>query len=224
MAEQPSPELSTAQIEQTIRRLRDVISARVIADGPGAIQEIHVLVDTVRNAKQLARDIESALISELGVRIDHRKISIAQIRGAERPAVENRIRLQNLAFQVDRRRAEARVTLSRGEESFTGVANAAAGHYDRPRLAALATIGSLEGCLRGSVGEDDDCPRLSLEEVVTTHSVGDQAFVLVLIKLIEARGEESLLGAAMVRDDPCWAAACATLDAVNRRLNAVIEA
>jgi len=223
MAEQPSPELSTGLIEQTIRRLRDVISARVIADGPEAIQEIHVLVDTVRNAKQLARDIESALISELGVRIDHRKISIAQIRGAERPAVENRVRLQNLAFQVDRRRAEARVTLSRGEESFTGVANAAAGHYDRPRLAALATIGSLEGCLRGSIAEED-CPRLSLEEVVTTNSVGDQAFVLVLVKLIEARGEESLLGAAMVRDDPCWAAACATLDAVNRRLNAVIEA
>src|SRR5881296_2922362 len=44
----------------------------------GEISEIHVLAQTDIPPKQVVRNIESALMAQLGVRIDHRKISVAQ--------------------------------------------------------------------------------------------------------------------------------------------------
>ena len=69
---------AVADIEGTLSRLRGVVSARLVRDERGEIQEVHVLADALRHPKQIGRDIESALFSEFGIRIDHRKISIAQ--------------------------------------------------------------------------------------------------------------------------------------------------
>jgi len=71
--------VSIDEIESVIRQLRDVLSARVVADQRGAIQEIHVLISGSRNPKQTVRDIESAVMARLGVSVDHRKVSVAQI-------------------------------------------------------------------------------------------------------------------------------------------------
>ena len=68
---------AVVEIEGTLSRLRGILSARVVRDERGEIQEVHVLADEGRHPKQISRDIESALFSEFGIRIDHRKISIA---------------------------------------------------------------------------------------------------------------------------------------------------
>jgi hypothetical protein len=54
-----------------------VISARIIAGDSGAIDQIHVLTTAELTPKQMVRNIESALIAHLAMRIDHRKISVA---------------------------------------------------------------------------------------------------------------------------------------------------
>jgi hypothetical protein len=54
-----------------------VISARIIAGDSGAIDQIHVLTTSELTPKQMVRNIESALIAHLAMRIDHRKISVA---------------------------------------------------------------------------------------------------------------------------------------------------
>ncbi len=66
-------------VEQALEGLRDVKSAKIVADGAGGILAVHVVSSSDRAAKLVARDVESVLVAKLGLAIDHRKISIAQV-------------------------------------------------------------------------------------------------------------------------------------------------
>ena len=44
----------------------------------GEVSEVHILAQAGLQPKQLVRNIESALLAQLGLKVDHRKISIAQ--------------------------------------------------------------------------------------------------------------------------------------------------
>ena len=65
------------QAEDLIRTLPGVVSVRVVDDPDGSIQEVHILTTSEISAKQTVRNVESALLAHLGVRIDHRRISVA---------------------------------------------------------------------------------------------------------------------------------------------------
>ena len=54
-----------------------MISVRIVPGDSGAIDEIHVLTTDQVPPKNTVRNIESALIAQLGLRVNHRKISIA---------------------------------------------------------------------------------------------------------------------------------------------------
>jgi len=69
--------LPIKRAEELILTLPGVISARIIAGDSGAIEQIHVLTTLELTPKQMVRNIESALIAHLAMRIDHRKISVA---------------------------------------------------------------------------------------------------------------------------------------------------
>jgi len=69
--------------------LPGVIAARIIASDNGAVDEIHVLTTSEVTPKQTVRNIESALIAHLGMRVDHRKISVATTLETQ-PAKEQR--------------------------------------------------------------------------------------------------------------------------------------
>ena len=69
--------LPIRRAEELILTLPGVISARIIAGDSGAIDQIHVLTTAELTPKQMVRNIESALIAHLAMRIDHRKISVA---------------------------------------------------------------------------------------------------------------------------------------------------
>ena len=69
--------LPIKRAEELILTLPGVISARIIAGDSGAIDQIHVLTTSELTPKQMVRNIESALIAHLAMRIDHRKMSVA---------------------------------------------------------------------------------------------------------------------------------------------------
>src|SRR6476620_7535492 len=69
--------LPIKRAEELILTLPGVISARIIAGDSGAIDQIHVLTTSELTPKQMVRNIESALVAHLSMRIDHRKISVA---------------------------------------------------------------------------------------------------------------------------------------------------
>src|SRR6187455_1007110 len=69
--------LPIKRAEELLQTLPGVIAARIIASETGAVDEIHVLTSAEVTPKQTVRNIESALIAHLGMRVDHRKISVA---------------------------------------------------------------------------------------------------------------------------------------------------
>lgn len=69
--------LPIRRAEELIATLPGVLSVRIVPSDAGAIDEVHVLTTDAVAPKQTVRNIESALIAELGLRVNHRKISIA---------------------------------------------------------------------------------------------------------------------------------------------------
>jgi hypothetical protein len=205
--------------ETTISRLRGVVSARVVTDERGFITEVHVTADQSRHPKQLSRDIESTLFSELGIRIDHRKISIAQVRGGDEPALDSRLKFLSIDYSLDRTTARARVSLGRGDDSYTGAASMPVGaELDQEHLVARAGLGAIEEFLRSN--SLNGVPGLELRDFTRSQANGQQC-IMVTVRILGERQSEDLLGSALVRDDPWKAAALAVLDALNRRLPAL---
>lgn len=69
-----------AIVEEMIRALTGVVSARVMARDDGHLTEIHVLAGAEIQPKQVVRNVESALRAGLGLEIDRRIVSVAQLR------------------------------------------------------------------------------------------------------------------------------------------------
>ena len=74
---QPDP-WGMKRVENLITGLTGVLSARVVVTPLGEVSEVHVLTKSDVQPKQVVRNIESALMAQLGFKIDHRKISVAQ--------------------------------------------------------------------------------------------------------------------------------------------------
>ncbi len=73
-----------AQAEELLATLPGVVSVRIEATGAGDIIAIHVLTSVEVAPKQTVRNIESALLAHLGLRVDHRKVSVATTVDAPR--------------------------------------------------------------------------------------------------------------------------------------------
>lgn len=92
--------------ENLLTSLQGVLSARVVVSPIGEVTEIHVLAQSGISPKQIVRNVESALLAHLGLKVDHRKISVAQtaevrpIEALEGTAVKQEARRRGLLFQT----------------------------------------------------------------------------------------------------------------------------
>ncbi len=81
--------LPLRRAEELISTLPGVLSVRIVPGDTGAVGEIHVLTTNEVAPKNMVRNIESALMAQLDLRIDHRKVSIAQsldpVRASDQP-------------------------------------------------------------------------------------------------------------------------------------------
>jgi hypothetical protein len=210
--------------ENLLTTLEGVLSARVVTTPLGEVSEIHVLAQAGLQPKQLVRNIESALLAHLGLKVDHRKISIAQtaevkpIETLERSVVRERalqrgVLFENLAVQAGQRplRVTMAVTLSIGGRQETAVEETP----DTPR-------GRVEGAARATVAV--------LERLVERHSLvietvqlvetQDRSVVFVAVQGMGGRDAVLLTGTAEIRQSPERAAVFAVLDATNRWVDA----
>jgi hypothetical protein len=69
--------LPIQRAEELLGTLPGVISVRIVASPTGAVEEIHLLTTTEFAPKQTVRNVESALMAHLGMRVSHKKISVA---------------------------------------------------------------------------------------------------------------------------------------------------
>ncbi|MGH9421712.1 MAG: hypothetical protein ACRD3J_17170, partial [Thermoanaerobaculia bacterium] len=107
--------LPIKRAEELILTLPGVISARIIAGDSGAIDQIHVLTTSELTPKQMVRNIESALIAHLAMRIDHRKISVATTSETKPKLLEPDSRPQPAPVQAARDVQERKADPERDE-------------------------------------------------------------------------------------------------------------
>jgi hypothetical protein len=86
-AKKPAPSGSDA--EALLASLAGVLSAHVVTGTDGRIIEIHILSAAELHPKQVVRNVESALSAGLGIEIDRRIVSVAQVRSATSEAGSN---------------------------------------------------------------------------------------------------------------------------------------
>jgi hypothetical protein len=215
MRTEQEPAATISQIESTIRRLRSVISARVRGNERGEIEEIHVVSDDSRHPKQVGRDIESLLLSELGMHVDHRKISIAQLRESSALEPEGRLKFLNIDLSIDRSDTAIKVNLGTGSDVFSG-----ASHSGRNESQLEAVAGATAAAIREFLTCTGELtvPKLEVRQVIRNVLPGSGEIITVAVALISPRGEEVLVGSSLVREAGWQAAAYATLDALNRKL------
>jgi hypothetical protein len=148
--------------EHLLAGLEGVDAIKLVPDGKGGVQEIHVLSSSGLGAKQIVRNIESALMAEFSIEIDHRKISVAQVQAVDIPRAEPQpVHSPSLAaavaetagrevllhtFDVERRGGQAicRVKLHKGESEHVGEAEGADYATVRLEVAASAVLRALE--------------------------------------------------------------------------------
>ena len=220
--------------EELLSSLPGVVSARIVADDAGAVREIHVLTSLEVPPKQTVRNIESALIAHLGMRVDHRKISVAtttatatarprpalDIGGSDAPAAEaaagpaaagRRIYFDDVEVVRSRARGvTCRVTLRKGDASFTGEAEGMEHERARVELAARATLEAIAAA-EGLQG------LLALEGVQRIAAFGRE-FAFVAVTARQQRLTAMLTGTCEVHESLETAGALAVLDATNRWL------
>lgn len=206
--------------ENLITTLAGVLSARVVVTPVGEVSEIHVLTTNAVQAKQVVRNIESALMAHLGLKIDHRKISVAQtadvrpIETLEEEAVRARANKRVVVFRnldvrpADRpQRVVMRVKLAfndreaEAEEVGTDTA--------RNRLEAAARAAA--ACLDQLLPDNS----IALEGAVLVEAF-EHHFVLVAVHGLGGREAQLLTGTCEVRESAERAAVLAVLDATNR--------
>lgn len=205
-------QVSATDIESVIRTLTNVISARVVTSKTGVIEEIHLLTDSGRAPKQMVRDVESALMAQFNIELDHKKVSVAQTQNGKRLKFsDSRLRFSDVSISLNGVKAEAIVRLKSNEEIYEGKATGHSSSHSQLRLVATATLRAIENC-HGSDGS------LVLEDLTSSVALSGRNIVVVYISVITSRDEDALTGSAIVKQDLWKAVVNATLDAVNRRL------
>jgi hypothetical protein len=206
------------EIEEALSQVAEIRAARIVSSDEGVIQEIHVLALPSKSPKQLVRDIESTIMAQFGITIDHKKVSIAQLgresvqMADETAAVTGppRARIHAVNSEVIGLRAVSSVVLDLGSEQYTGVAEGPASATSRLRLVAQATLNAVEQYSEDGFG-------FALEDVAIV-ALGREKVAVACIVLVTPLGEQALAGSALARHSENDSIVRATLDAINRRL------
>jgi len=206
--------------ENLLTSLEGGLSARVVTTPLGEVSEVHILAQSGLSPKQIVRNVESALLAQLGLKVDHRKISIAQtadvrpIEALEHSAVRERslqraVLFEDLTLAPGRRphRINLTVSLSYLGQQETAEAESSDTPRSRVEAAARATITVLDRLLEDS--------SIALEGAKIVQAF-DREFVFVAVQGLGGRETLLMTGSAEIRESAERSAVLAVLDATNR--------
>ena len=198
------------KIKRAIASLPDVQSCNVEFNPDGSISAIHLVSSTKRSPKQIVRDVESVLLADFEIKIDHRKVSIARVedKAARRAERHLRPKLVAIKLAISGGKGSVEVVLERAGFTVTGEAGGVAERGGNLRLVARATFRALEKM----VGLE---AALELLDVIRIQS-GERKAVVVLAGFASPSEVRPLAGCVQFHDDEQKAVALAALDASNR--------
>lgn len=221
----PAP---VSDVEQLLNSLTGVVSAHVVANNDGKIVEIHILSTPEIQAKRVVRNVESALTAGLGIEIDRRIVSVAQIDDdatatseTQSPAMDPDVavgpsfdrpgrRFEFVRYSARReiaRESSCEVVLRSGGGEYIGNGSGSDTFKGRAEAAARAVFEALADA-RGDY-------ELAMEAATIVDTQG-QSFVIVSGRALLGRDRIALAGAARLVRSPEEAAILAALHATNR--------
>jgi len=179
-----------------------VISVKVIEEG-GQPREIHVIADPSRNPKQIVRDIETVALASLGMKLDRRIISIAQLSQGRFPGAEV-YEITSLEVKNLERKKQVKVTITNTAEdtTMTGEVVGAGTSTNLPKLVGEAVVEAF-----------NPDASVSIDDVQRVYLAGKE-YVLVHITISEDGRERVEVGVAPIEGDFLKAVALATLKVV----------
>lgn len=218
--------------ERLLNSLNGVVSARMVAEPGGQIEEIHLVTTREVSPKQTVRNVESALLAQLDITVDHRKISVAQTSASDAEDAQEAVSRSNggpggaranrvvfLGHEIEnerRHRVRARIKIEWKGERFSGEASGTDLPRSRLDIVASAVLQGLESILlRSDEAEARDVAALALDGVKVTKAF-DRSYVLVGVHAIHGREAKVLCGSAPVDDVVERAVVLATLQAADR--------
>lgn len=234
--------LPIKRAEELILTLPGVVSAKIIESESGAVEQIHVLTTAELTPKQVVRNIESALMAHLAMRVDHRKISVAITseakakpmpahptparqfvvgagatpEGGVRRYTARRLYFEDVEVRGSRSKGvSCRVTLRKGEASYIGEAHGIEGDRSRLDLAARAAVFAI-GSAEGREGQ------LAVEGVKVMEAF-DREYVFVGVTVRNGRDSQLLVGNCEIKGSAETASALAVLSATNRWVDQAAE-
>lgn len=213
--------VSVSEIEELIKKLPTVLGCAVAVTDWGAIEEVHVLTTLERSPKQIVRDVESALVARWGLRVDHKRISVAQIEHEDGQhsltpldrliVAEYHVELDTVKGIVD---ANVAIHWSKDpEELFRGQWTGRyvpSQYYQVTAWATVEAVNQIPQVVRPFV----------LSDLKTLTLAGRTVVAVAVSRYDDRQREEVLVGTAPDRGDGQGASVRAVLNAVNRRLGA----
>lgn len=210
-----------SQYEEMLRGIPDVVSARVLLDGEGKINQIRILAGAERKSEDIVADVVTGLKEHFGIELEPKKIQITHLQepvtaGGETASAASgeRPRFVGLNMSSKGNKLEVRVELASRGKILTGIAVGPASARNRRRLIAQAMLSALES-------ESQSGYSFILEDLTVVTLAGKQV-ALVAVSLLSPLGEEFLTGSAVVDEEEPEAIVKATLDAINRRLSVLM--
>ena len=206
-------------VAAALRGVPGVAAASVDPDASGGVDCLRLRLAADADARGVAQAASQLVHERFGTRLHHDQVVIVKDALPEAAAVpaqrEGRPEIVRTDLVTTGRDFNATVMLSALSRAGTGYARGATTPPGMQRAVAQATLKAVER-LVGTTA------RLELDYVDVSQS-GQDRTVLVALTLISDRGVERLAGAAVVRGDENGAVVRASLDAVNRRLETLLQ-
>jgi hypothetical protein len=229
--------LPIERAEELLVTLPGVLNVRIVSGPNGDVSEVHVLTTTEVSPKQTVRNVESALLANLGMRVSHKKISVATSEGPAAEAIRagrytpgigtkvvppddppmppsptsTKRRLYFEDVEVRRSRTSGmscRVTLRSGADVYVGEAQGLETDRLRTETAARAAV--------AAVSQADSEGRALAFEGARVIDAFERQFAFVALTTRFGRETALLTGSAEIKDGIETASVLAVLDATNR--------
>lgn len=195
-------------IEGNIEKIESVVSCKIVLGEKDVIDEVHIVSNSLRGAKQIARDIQSILIATYNIPIDYKKISIAQISDQSLKKAESRLKLVGVSHDNLGSKTAIKVSLGNSKGTFANALSGINTSRNIERMLVDATLKTVEE----ASGYDDT---FILEDIRTIPVSNDKAVLVIVMGLLDGF-EQRLCGSCLIKSDYKVAVVKATLDAVNR--------
>jgi hypothetical protein len=232
--------LAASEIRHLLGQIEGITTVGVNQRATGEIERLEITVTRGTAEKRVVRDVESALLSGLGIRIDHRAIDIRPDHGdPEDPplaghqagngdststskslsarflhplnTLDERIRLERVRCEPDGELyCSVTVELQVEDERIERTVREADTGRGRMLAAGRAAVNAITDLLDEEIA--------IVLEAVEEFPISEARGLLALLRVRQGRTRRDFYGATIVNGDPPEAAARAVLDALNRFL------